>query len=243
MAPPTTTAIPGEAHFSPTVHNQQCGFEGNSDMYGFGIRLGIYMQWVAAILGGYLHPQGLRPLMNTYAIFIFAIFVAILDLTAEARPTYAAEMLVLTYIIFGGFYTILWSPQPIMEITLIDRATVVRISRCIGNTLLFGAITAYSTWFWSTGIYTHSFMATPCGTYAFLFLPWPLYSPLVIVVFCFVSISASISAIVQPLPILLDLWEYVRKKRLPTDESTSWWERTMSRWRRLLAKQWVAFLS
>ncbi|RSL51125.1 hypothetical protein CEP54_011592 [Fusarium duplospermum] len=115
----------GQGSFPLAARDEKCGFEGNSDLYGLGIRLGIYMQWLSAFPAmSSSSPRRIGPLADTYLIFIFAIFVAILVLTAEKRPTHAAEMSVLTYIIFGGAYTILWTSEPRREVTTMDKETV-----------------------------------------------------------------------------------------------------------------------
>jgi hypothetical protein len=54
-------------------------------------------------------------LAKSYVIFIFAIFIALLFMTANTAPStedtpkgpYAVEVMILAYIIFGGVYIVL----------------------------------------------------------------------------------------------------------------------------------------
>jgi hypothetical protein len=80
--------------------NDGCGFSGNSDLYGLRIRLGVYFQWTSTfiIYGWYI--EGWKDLAESYLGFLAAI-------TARAEPTYAAQVLLLSYIIFGGIYTVM----------------------------------------------------------------------------------------------------------------------------------------
>ncbi|UPK89824.1 hypothetical protein LCI18_000759 [Fusarium solani-melongenae] len=213
-------ALSAQAPFPLTVRDEKCGFEGNSDMYGLGIRLSIYMQWLSAFLWRTFYPQGLRPVSNTYLIFIFAIFVAILDLTAQARPTYAVEMLVLAYIIFGGFYVVLWDNFLEKETTLADRQTVSWLVREISGFSLCGAIAAYYFWFWLRGIHSDSFLPTPCGSYAFIYAKVPLYNRHVTNILSATFALFLYGVISQLVDMLRDLWAYVvgRGAPPPADE-------------------------
>jgi hypothetical protein len=105
-------AIPPRA--SPASHfeahqkrNDGCGFSGNSYLYGLGIRLGVYFQWASTfiIYGWYI--GGWKDLAESYLGFLAAITIAIVVITGRAEPTYAAEVLLLSYIIFGGIYTVM----------------------------------------------------------------------------------------------------------------------------------------
>jgi hypothetical protein len=96
------------SHFE--VHqkrNDGCGFSGNSDLYGLGIRLGVYFQWASSFIIYGWYPEGRNDLAESYLGFLVAITIAIIVITARAEPTYAAEILVLSYIIFGGIYTVM----------------------------------------------------------------------------------------------------------------------------------------
>jgi heme/copper-type cytochrome/quinol oxidase subunit 4 len=165
--------------------NDDCGFEGNSDLYGLGIRLGVYFQWASAqIIYGW-YPEGRNELAESYLVFLFAITIAIIVITAQAEPTYAAEILILTYIIFGGIFTV-------VSIGIRQRHR----SRVEGGehqvqTLIFTIILAsasvYCSWFWLHGLH-HNVLQTPCGTFGFLFAKVSLYNKSVYKFFAFLSV-------------------------------------------------------
>lgn len=55
----------------------QCpGFEGNSDLYGLGIRIGVYLQWFSAWISNTVNPAGAAANHDANAIFLTAITVA-----------------------------------------------------------------------------------------------------------------------------------------------------------------------
>jgi hypothetical protein len=46
-----------------------CGFVGNPDLYGIGIRVGIYAQWFAALLSNYLPTHYRDEVQSAYFKF------------------------------------------------------------------------------------------------------------------------------------------------------------------------------
>ena len=57
------------------------GFVGNNDLYGLGIRIGIYLQWISSLLTNVLVPSGISDSLDANTIFLFALFVAIANAT------------------------------------------------------------------------------------------------------------------------------------------------------------------
>jgi hypothetical protein len=166
-----------------------CGFSGNSDLYGLGIRLGVYFQWTSALIIYVWYPEGRKDLAEAYLSFLFALIVAVLVITGRADPTYAAEILILTYIIFGGILTA-------MSIG-VRQHHKLRASRTgalgfITSTFVLAVTSVYCSWFWLRGI-RHSFRATPCGTYGFLFAKVSLFNTSVTKFFAALSIWLAIT--------------------------------------------------
>jgi len=86
---------------------EPCGtFPGNSDLYGFGIRLGVYLQWISSWLVQILSPNGVMATHDSNSIFVLAIVIALTTATAQntIQPTEAYIMLL---ICFGYFFTVL----------------------------------------------------------------------------------------------------------------------------------------
>ncbi|KAJ4171064.1 hypothetical protein NW754_007208 [Fusarium falciforme] len=160
----STTALHGQTPLPLAVRDEGCGFEGKSDLYGLGIRLGIYMQWLSTFVTDF---ESLTPLWETYSIFIFAIFIAILVLTAEERPTHTAEMSILTYIVFGGAYMMLPANMRMRKVTSSNGKAL--LNHYAAMNLISGIVACYFFWFWLRGMHGDNFLATPCGSYGFLF--------------------------------------------------------------------------
>jgi len=104
--PPQAPPVQALPHLE--TRNDSCGFPGNSDLYGLGIRLGVYFQWASALIVYGWYPEGQDDLAESYLVFLFALTVGIIVITARAESTYAAEILLLTYIIFGGVWTVMF---------------------------------------------------------------------------------------------------------------------------------------
>ena len=155
-----------------------CGYEGNSDVYGLGIRVGIYLQWISGLLSkAFLEEKDLRDVLNENAIFLLAIFLAtVLLVTDTISGVHGVDILIMLHIFFGSIYTI-----------FVDEHIIARIeyfSSLIGILFKSGIATgmaAIGVWFW--------FYDTPiplnsnCSQYAFLFGRVGFYSKSTIMVF------------------------------------------------------------
>ncbi|KAF4336376.1 beta-ketoacyl synthase [Fusarium beomiforme] len=169
---------------SDHVRNEECGFEGNSDLYGLGIRLGVYFQWLSTLIVYGWYPEGRNELAEAYIIFVTAITITMIVATARAEPTHAVEILILTYIIFGGLITVSTigfrkSHQ--------KRIKLPSLEHFLAWTAVWGAAGIYCSWFWLKGIYS-SFLETPCGTFAFIFAKVSLYNSSLIRFFAALSV-------------------------------------------------------
>lgn len=67
------------SEISSTESSTDCpGFEGNPDLYGLGIRIGVYLQWYSTLLCITVDPGTSAETYTANALFIFAIMVALL---------------------------------------------------------------------------------------------------------------------------------------------------------------------
>lgn len=55
--------------------------KGNPDLYGLGIRIGIYLQWISSLLIQILVPSSTSDSLDVNSVFLLAVFVAILSAT------------------------------------------------------------------------------------------------------------------------------------------------------------------
>lgn len=60
-----------------TPRDTDCpGFDGNSDFYGLGIRIGIYLQWSSAWISNSINPSGAAANHDANTAFLIALLVA-----------------------------------------------------------------------------------------------------------------------------------------------------------------------
>ncbi|KAI2615695.1 hypothetical protein GGR54DRAFT_265220 [Hypoxylon sp. NC1633] len=152
----------------PAASEDSCGFEGNPDLYGLGIRLGIYLQWIATFIAN-MFPQVQKEiggLVDTNTIFLLAIFIATVVISSEPIDDgpHTVEILVLLYIFFGTVYSVLLFSS--VRASRFGHYQYSVLGLCFRLTLV-AAMSAYSVWYWFRGV--ELFSRTDCGTYAFLF--------------------------------------------------------------------------
>ncbi|KAH8779810.1 hypothetical protein F5883DRAFT_540606 [Diaporthe sp. PMI_573] len=82
----------------------QCGFDGNPDIYGLGVRLGAYLSWVSITIASTFFPSARKDLLDALVIFSIAFFAAII-LESLDDETYTVELIIMGYIFFGGIVT------------------------------------------------------------------------------------------------------------------------------------------
>lgn len=82
----------------------ECGFEGNPDTYGLGVRLGAYLSWASITIASTFFPSARKDLLDALVIFSIAFFAAIIVESIDPE-TYTAELIIMGYIFFGGIVT------------------------------------------------------------------------------------------------------------------------------------------
>lgn len=82
----------------------ECGFEGNPDTYGLGVRLGAYLSWASITIASTFFPSARKDLLDALVIFSIAFFAAIIMESLDPE-TYTVELIVMGYIFFGGIVT------------------------------------------------------------------------------------------------------------------------------------------
>ncbi|CEL03560.1 hypothetical protein ASPCAL04713 [Aspergillus calidoustus] len=141
--------------------SEQCGFPGNSDLYGLGIRLGIYLQWLSAQTAAFFYLADTNTLFFNYIIFTVAIIIAVIVLTFQGE-THAVEMIVMIYMFFGGLFCVQQRKSQFLQNRTMGWRVLTRIATVL-------AMLIYSSWFWAAGVSSGRFAATPCGNTIFLF--------------------------------------------------------------------------
>lgn len=81
-----------------------CKIEGNSDMYGLGIRLGFYFQWYGAILARWLAPSEVKGLAFSFNVFVAATFLALVISTlTDIDSLEPVETYIVLLLMFGAY--------------------------------------------------------------------------------------------------------------------------------------------
>ena len=138
-----------------------CGITGNSDLYGLGIRIGVYLQWFTSQIAVYFHLEGSNDLSNAYLSFSLALEIALFVLTFQ-HDTYTIEIVVMLYMFFGGILSVKGYRKRVQQAV----PTTWRL--LLGNAINM-AMVIYGFWFWIKGRSSDLFRATPCGNTVFLF--------------------------------------------------------------------------
>jgi len=159
---------------SRQLSSPECVFEGNSDLYGLGIRIGIYLQWISGLLANCFHADSVRDMLATNTIFLIALFTALAIISTE-DTVLAAEVTILLQFCFGFVFTVssTWGWRV--------SARQLNSAKEFGNPVYFPllgsairlclttSICAYNVWFWFVGLGKLSKAA--CDPVGFLFAP------------------------------------------------------------------------
>ncbi|CZR63799.1 uncharacterized protein PAC_13696 [Phialocephala subalpina] len=150
-----TPALP--AHTRQVASATQCqGFDGNSDFYGLGIRIGVYLQWFSGLLANSFHAESIHDILSTNTIFLLALFIALAISTAK-DTIHASEVFILLQFYFGFLFTVSSTYGLRVRAKSTSPAEYNRFVEfpVLGATIracLAGAICSYNAWFWFDGV-------------------------------------------------------------------------------------------
>ncbi|KAH8802463.1 hypothetical protein F5884DRAFT_802110 [Xylogone sp. PMI_703] len=150
---------------------ESCGFEGNSDIYGLGIRLGIYFGWISSCISfhGRFNERWSTGLVDVATIFEIAIFIATVVLATDLKSTvYSVELMLMTLIFFGDFYFV----QIAAVLSYRNFSGMFSLAGLILRFALCIAMLSFAVWLWFPGF--DQFQQTPCGSYVFIFAKVPI---------------------------------------------------------------------
>jgi hypothetical protein len=80
-----------------------CEISGNSDMYGLGIRIGFYVQWLSSPISAWIAPEETSGLRTANAFFVSATFLGLIIETALNHLD-VAEIYIILLLGFGTQY-------------------------------------------------------------------------------------------------------------------------------------------
>ncbi|KAL2153831.1 hypothetical protein VTH82DRAFT_2506 [Thermothelomyces myriococcoides] len=180
MASPLPTPI------SSSSSEPVCGFKGTSDIYGLGIRVGIYPQWLAAIAAEMASPDDMKVAQAAAANYQLAMLSGLILVTQDPRfRVFAVEAFLILLFCFAGVWVgsapattwgssraLFLSPRrPVGAATtaIRDDAAIVLLLQ-----LLLGCLAcAYGTWTLFAGL--RRLRRTECDEMAFFFAPVRLF--------------------------------------------------------------------
>jgi hypothetical protein len=112
---------PSDTHYKNEHPNWGCSFSGNSNLYGLGIRVGVYLQLLSILLANALLSKELREdARNTNAIIMIAIFAGMVNATIKTQMN-AIEIFVMSTLLMS----FLWSdftPSHISSLVLFNHS-------------------------------------------------------------------------------------------------------------------------
>lgn len=162
---------------------QSSGFGGDSDFYGLGIRLGLYLQWASSFITNWFTPTEREPVVVTYIIFNLSITMAVLARVFGQQCTFVAEMFVVLTMFWGGLNVILLVPllrgistDRYHEISPKDRENALQILKTSqslkwASNLSNCFMSPITIWFWARLVVVgqQDFATTPGQTSLFFF--------------------------------------------------------------------------
>ena len=153
---------------SETADITSCGFPGNADIYGVGIRIGYYTQALSVWFANYFVLSESKALHSVNLLFTFAVFIGLAWLSHDPSECHAIEAYFLNHLLVATW-----------RIGVVDRS---RFSRkhwsfrpvsFVTQDLVLLAMMSYSTWYFWIGL--DLMEETPCGTFVFALVKVDLY--------------------------------------------------------------------
>jgi hypothetical protein len=157
-----------------------CSFEGNNDLYGLGIRIGVYINWWATCFANNFVPSEAPPMRALNTAFQLGLLIALLH---QGTHIHAIEAYILISIRFGDISvsTVLLmlhldrrSPrnhfQPPKLRYLYEHVTFIGIFLRLIIAIIFDG---YSAYYWFYGI--DKMARSPCPTWGFFLVRVDLF--------------------------------------------------------------------
>jgi hypothetical protein len=129
-----------------------CSITGNTDLYGLGIRLSIYLQWCSMLLTNVYIPTEVQFFRGLNLLFQIAVFSALLMLGRSGQLR-AVEPVIIFWLLFGTLST--FSTSALDPFSSFGYCSL----------LFYSAVIGYGCWFWFSGL--DRMLSSDCRTTAF----------------------------------------------------------------------------
>lgn len=145
------------------------GFEGNEDLYGLGIRVGIYLQWIASLVANNLLPESRKELQRVWLVFSLAVCIATMISSFAVTCVFGIEIEILYWMYWGGFMCVFASSPS--STRLGSEAKWVVLDWVTEIQFITHMLMTYHGIVFIWYAYDQLFSRMPCGTYQFFFVP------------------------------------------------------------------------
>jgi hypothetical protein len=139
-----------------------CGFLGNADIYGPGIRIGIYTQTLAVFITKYFALSDAHNLRDSVTVFSIALLSVSFVLAINQSTNYAVEFFIVIQILSWNCLTGVRARSTYSSATFKNRTFRILFTEGLN----FAALVMHM-WFWFVGV--ERMKQTPCGTKVFFF--------------------------------------------------------------------------
>ena len=143
------------------------GFEGNQDLYGLGVRLGIYLQWITAFIANNFLPAARQSFRVSWLVLSIAMCILTFVASIADYCIFGIEIEVLYWLYWGGFTCVCASAPSQTRLAGQKRWVSLDWDVAIHYTM-HTFMACHGLWFSWWG-YDQVFARLPCGTYQFIF--------------------------------------------------------------------------
>ena len=152
----------------------ECGFDGDQDMYGLGIRIGYYVQWIATVFGAYYTPKIVSSAFEANAIFNIGMLAGLVYSTIRRNNMYVVEPVMVLGFSIGGAIVGLLDPKNVHNPKSLESLRARLVHLC-GTGALSLPLLIYWTWYSFYGMppmrYNH------CARYTFFIVKIDIWAP------------------------------------------------------------------
>lgn len=155
-------------HLKSNVEKRErCGFDGDDNTYGLGIRIGIYLQWITSSIAYNFLPKEAETMRGINNCFQAAMFAGLLFITiTKGSELYAVEAFMMLIFCMGGVCSGDKEKQNYSNHGATTLGSFIRFSLGV-------AFCAYGVWFTFKGM--DNMKHPPCSTFVFFLVRVNLY--------------------------------------------------------------------
>ncbi|KAI5810613.1 hypothetical protein BZA77DRAFT_164946 [Pyronema omphalodes] len=173
LATPTPPAQQQNRHILPrqspprNANPTLCTFDGDQDMYGLGIRIGYYIQWVATVFGAYFTPKVVSSAFEANALFNIGMLAGLVYSTIARNDMHLLEPIIVLGFSIGGAIVGLLDPKNVhhpKDLKSLRR----RLVHLAATGALYLPLLTYWVWFSFHGMDTLRTEGDACIPYTFL---------------------------------------------------------------------------